>query len=267
MKEIKLNNKALVMVAGSSRGIQPKYYESGYWYKVNQNGYEGLSEYLVSLVLKCSNVDNFVVYRECLINDRKGCFSKSFLNKNEQFISFERLHYIHRDIPLLREVISMDSVPERIEYVKEFVYDTTGVDCTEYLSTILALDALVLNTDRHFNNLGIVINEVSGNARPAPIFDNGAALFSNVDLFDGLTFEENLDRITGEPFSANLDLQAYHAGIGLKIDYDMLNNMLKKEPPSRALETLQKQLELKRKLIPDFKKPVPGKNINSGIKR
>ncbi len=57
IKEYKLSPQALVMVQGSSKGTQPKYYENGYWYKVNQCGYEGLSEYLVSKVLECSNAE------------------------------------------------------------------------------------------------------------------------------------------------------------------------------------------------------------------
>lgn len=36
IKENKLSPQALVMVQGSSKGTQPKYYENGYWYKVNQ---------------------------------------------------------------------------------------------------------------------------------------------------------------------------------------------------------------------------------------
>ncbi len=44
------------MVAGSSIGTQKKYYEKGYWYKQNHVGFEGVSEYLASKVLSCSNI-------------------------------------------------------------------------------------------------------------------------------------------------------------------------------------------------------------------
>ena len=43
VKEYVLSPQALVMVQGSSKGTQPKYYEKGYWYKVNNLGYEGFS--------------------------------------------------------------------------------------------------------------------------------------------------------------------------------------------------------------------------------
>lgn len=33
MLDYRLSPEALVMVQGSSRGTQPKYYDKGYWYK------------------------------------------------------------------------------------------------------------------------------------------------------------------------------------------------------------------------------------------
>ena len=47
MRDYRLSPAALVMVQGSSKGTQPKYYEDGYWYKVNNVGYEGLAKRLV----------------------------------------------------------------------------------------------------------------------------------------------------------------------------------------------------------------------------
>ena len=81
VKEYVLSPQALVMVQGSSKGTQPKYYEKGFWYKVNNLGYEGYSEYLVSKVLECSNVDSYVKYEQCTINGRAGCRSKSFIRE------------------------------------------------------------------------------------------------------------------------------------------------------------------------------------------
>ena len=49
----------------SSKGNQFKWYKNGYWYKADQNGYEGLSEYVVSKLLEKSNLkkDEFVLFR------------------------------------------------------------------------------------------------------------------------------------------------------------------------------------------------------------
>ena len=70
MKDYKLSARAIVMVAGSSQGTQPKYYDKGYWYKDDYSGYEGKAEYLSSLVLSCSNINDYVRYDECMINGK-----------------------------------------------------------------------------------------------------------------------------------------------------------------------------------------------------
>ena len=88
MRDCRLSPAALVMVQGSSKGTQPKYYEDGYWYKVNNVGYEGLAERLASMLHSHSNIKNFVEYEQCMINGRPGCRSKNFVQENESFISF-----------------------------------------------------------------------------------------------------------------------------------------------------------------------------------
>ena len=101
-----LGPEALVMVQGSSKGAQPKYYQDGYWYKVNAAGYEGKSEELVSKVLSCSNVKKYVTYEQCMINGKAGCRSKNFLGENESFISFQRLFDIYEGGDLTALILS-----------------------------------------------------------------------------------------------------------------------------------------------------------------
>jgi hypothetical protein len=253
MKDYALDAKALVMVQGSSKGTQPKYFKDGYWYKADSEGYEGLSEYLVSLVLQCSNVKDYVIYEKCFINGKNGCRSRTFLSETESFISFERLYAVYEGGHLLDRIRVLPEAAERIRFVKEFVMDTVGMDCSEYLSWILALDAFTLNIDRHFNNLGVVIDSRDGVCRPAPVFDNGAALLSSWGRFHEETIEENLDLVYGQPFSANLRSQALEAGIGFELDYGRLERLLEGEPDSRALRVLKYQMAHEREFIPEFR--------------
>ena len=126
------------------------------------------------------------------------CVKKfSFLTTN-RFLSFHRLHELVRGGVSLDNIIrTHDTCAERINYIKEFLYDTLEYDCSEYLSQILSLDALLLNPDRHFNNLGVIINNQTGCCRTAPIFDNGAALLSNYrDYPCDIPFEEHLQHVT-----------------------------------------------------------------------
>ena len=249
MNEYLLSPQAIVMVQGSSKGAQRKYYEDGYWYKVNNAGYEGLAEYLVSRVLECSNIKDFVRYEQCNVNGRAGCRSESFLGTGEAFLSFQRLYELYTGENLQERIRLISDVSGRIRFVVDFVIDHTGLDCTEYLSQILTLDMLVLNTDRHFHNLGIVVNSITGEYKAAPVFDNGNSLLSDWEMFSEETIEENIEHVYGQPFSASLENQAYEAGIGLKLDYNRLDELLSHEPESRGMAVLRYQLERYRKMI------------------
>ena len=252
MRDYRLSPAALVMVQGSSKGTQPKYYEDGYWYKVNNVGYEGLAERLVSMILSHSNIRNFVEYEQCMINGRPGCRSKNFIQGNESFISFQRLYELYTGENLQNDIRVIADPRDRIQYVVDFVFDHTSVDCSEYLSQILALDMLILNTDRHFNNLGIIVDAETGLCSTAPIFDNGNSLLSDWERFHKDTLEENIELVYGQPFSSSLEAQARYAGIGLAVDYDGLELELENEKDSRGLQVLRYQLARYNEIIPDF---------------
>ena len=256
MKEFKLSHKALVMVQGSSKGIQPKYYEDGYWYKVNNVGYESIAERLASIVLKHSNVKEYVEYSECMINGRRGCVSKNFLKDNESFISFQRLYELYTGENLQDAIRTIGTVEGRIDMVCDFIYEHTGLEVKDYLSKILTLDMLILNTDRHFNNLGIVVNDKTSEYYIAPIFDNGNSLLSDWERFSEDSLEENIELVYGMPFSANLYSQAKAVGFGLELNYNELLKELEKEPNNRAVETLKIQLNKYRSVIKDIGEPV-----------
>lgn len=109
---------------------------------------------------------------------------------------------------------------------------------------------LILNSDRHFNNIGIIADVIRGVYKNAPVFDNGNSLLSNIGEYP---FEEPAqyyaEKIVGQPFSANLERQAWELGYGLKIDYGKLLRLLEKEPDSRALEILHFQLNRYEKIL------------------
>ena len=128
----------------------------------------------------------------------------------------------------------------------------------EKLTTKEDLDRYVKNYMKllPFNNLGIIYDSEKNVFREAPVFDNGAGLLSNVSKFPVFrSIEENSENIAGQPICANLDLQAYYAGITLQIDYEMFENLyIQTLKPSRALLVLKYQLQQKRKIFPDLKK-------------
>lgn len=252
INDYKLSPEAMVMVAGSSIGTQRKYYEKGFWYKQNNVGYEGTAEYLASKVLSCSNIQEYVEYERCKINGKDGCRSANFLSVQESFISLQRLYDTYHGGQLSERIRMIDGVKDRIGFVVNFVLDATGLDIREQLSKIATLDMLLLNTDRHFNNVGIVANVAKGIYKNAPVFDNGNALLSNIGEFPfDISIKDNIDNVIGQPFSVNLERQAMELGYGLKVNYEELNKILEKEPDSRGLETLRIQLKKYEPLIKD----------------
>ena len=115
----------------------------------------------------------------------------------------------------------------------------------------------IMNTDRHFNNIGIVADVSKDLYKNAPIFDNGNALLSNISEFGfDKSIESNIEKVVGQPFAANLERQAMELGFGLKINYSALLRFLSGEPNSRALETLQHQLNKYEKLMRDDNLPI-----------
>ncbi len=81
----------------SSKGNQLKWKKNGFWYKADYTGYEGLAEYIVSHLLKYSDLtpDEYVLYETEEIKYKNtvmlGCKSQDFLKSNEQLITVERI--------------------------------------------------------------------------------------------------------------------------------------------------------------------------------
>ena len=62
--------------------------------------------------------------------------------------------------------------------VREY-YEKLGKEFVEALNDMLVLDAIIMNTDRHFGNFGFIIdNKTNKIVAPAPLFDHGNALLN-----------------------------------------------------------------------------------------
>ena len=58
-------------------------------------------------------------------------------------------------------------------------YATLGQEFVDALDDMIVFDAVICNTDRHFGNFGVLIDNATNRiAKPAPLFDHGNALFS-----------------------------------------------------------------------------------------
>ena len=170
----------------SSKGNQEKWREGGRWYKLDQFGYEGLAETVVSRLLERSSVETdtpfrFVRYRmeRMLVHgrERNGCSSADFLNPGESIITLPHL-FRRMDRPLKDTLPGLSSDRKRLEYLARRTAELTGLEAfPQYLTLLLEIDGLFLNDDRHLNNIAVL--EKEGRFSYCPVFDHGAALLSN----------------------------------------------------------------------------------------
>lgn len=253
--DYKIKEELMIITSGSSKGTQVKYYADGYWYKKNRWGYEGLSETLVTEVLRCSNQNYYAEYEQCKINGIAGCRSKNFLKENESIITFQRLYEMYQGGNLEDAIRRYNSTKDRVDYILDFIYGKIRLDVKAYLSAILTLDMLTLNDDRHLNNLAIIMDAEQEIYKCAPIYDNGGALLSNFSEYHpDDEIEANIDKVIARPFSGSFEVQAEAVGFGLKLDYEKVEECIKKYPKSRAKEVLWLQLKRYQGILGESKK-------------
>ena len=203
----------------SSKGNQEKWQDGGRWYKLDQFGYEGLAETVISRLLEHSSIETdtpfrFVRYRMERMNvhgrDRNGCSSANFLQRGESIITLS--HLFKREGLLLRDILTrLSSDKKRIAWLAEETAALTGLELfPQYLTLLFEVDALFLNDDRHLNNIAVL--EKSGRFDYCPIFDNGAGLLSNVQMAPMDIDPAALIRTAkARPFNSTFNRQVIHA--------------------------------------------------------
>lgn len=172
----------------SSKGNQEKWQDGGIWYKLDQFGYEALAEVFTAHLLEYSNIETdfpftFVRYRmERLLvhgRERTGCSSQSFLKTGESIITLAHLFRQFTGKPLAETLSRLPSDKKRMAYLAKETANITGLSLfPQYLTLLFEIDGLVLNDDRHLNNIAVIARD--GGFDYCPIFDQGAGLLSNV---------------------------------------------------------------------------------------
>lgn len=235
-----------IAVNGFSEGTQIKYKKDSFWYKIDRLGEEGMVEYLVSNILRFSDLSDkeYVLYENGMINGRKGCRSKEFReNEYDSFVTYNRLYKNVTGGDLQQVIDFFDTIEERFQFVIDFIRKTTEYDCRNYLKKVFTLDMITLNTDRHFNNLGFIYNSRTG-YRDAPLFDNGLALLNgNVSVNRNFPIEDNVKRVVARPFSGSHEKMFNYIGKGFSLDIEEACHWLKLQSDSYYKDVLLYQLK------------------------
>lgn len=199
----------------SSKGNQLKWCCDKYWYKADYTGYEGLSEYVISHLLKKTslNESEFVCYEteEIRYNSRifKGCKSVNFLKDDWQIITLERLFQGFMGESLNKCIYRISDHTERLRFIVEQTERITGLKhFGEYMSKLLTIDAFFLNEDRHTHNIAVLMNG-KGEYALCPIFDNGASLLADttMDYPMGSDIYELIECVKSKTFCRDFDEQ------------------------------------------------------------
>ncbi len=251
MEEIYLDSKYLVYDDGTSDGTQDKYFKDGIWYKVDRYGGEGYNEELSSKLLSCTDLhlDEFVNYQQVIINGKMGCKSNSFLQGHEEYVSIYRLHKNVTGIDIATVFSNMD-FEDQADYIVSFVSKETGLNIEKMLGNIFFVDKLILNDDRHFNNIGLIFDGDS--FREAPIFDNGKSFFcgnKSYNLKRG--YQQNLRSVRFKPFITSIGMMQQRFPSDININWDRMNCFLN-----------EIQLELHKTILLQQLKPILDQDCN-----
>ena len=131
---------------------------------------------------------------------------------------------------------------ERIQFVTRFIRAIAGIDISDYLSKVFSLDRIILNEDRHLNNLALIFTGTK--FLPAPIFDNGISLLTaNQSVNWRLPLEENIKKVVARPFSGSHEKMQNYFGKGFQINMEAVLDWLAKEPQSHEKEVLEYQIK------------------------
>lgn len=230
----------------SSRGNQFKWVEDDVWYKADALGYEGLSEYVIAELLKHSSLKNseYVDYQLEKLkignNVFNGCKSISFLSPDEELITLERLFQLYAGESLTSYISQISSVKERVRRTVDIFQTLCGFSgFGEYLSKIIVIDAMFLNDDRHFHNIALIRNRVTEQYRFAPVFDNGAALLSDMmysypyDIDISSTCRSVKSKSFDESFEKQLD--AFEELYGLNMTFSFSEEEIESVVQSAAI--------------------------------
>lgn len=181
-QDIKTNDRQ------SSKGNQLKWKKNDIWYKADYTGYEGLVEYVVSELLKYTNLkeNEYVIYTPVEMKYKtqtyRGAKSHNFLHDGWQIITLERLFMNKHGKSLNQAIWTIKEPKDRLSFiVNEVIKMTNLVNFGIYMNKILTLDAFFLNEDRHTHNIAVLMNE-NGDFDYCPIFDNGAGLLSDTTM-------------------------------------------------------------------------------------
>lgn len=141
--------------------------------------------------------------------------------------------------------------------VREY-YEKLGQTFVDALNDMLVLDAIIMNTDRHFGNFGFIVdNKTNKIVAPAPLFDHGNALL-NFAGRDDLENEKALNEYANTLVPCVYDdfigtakkvlIQKHREGLRKLLEFKFKKNS-RYNLPDKRLKLLEKMIQIRAKAI------------------
>lgn len=257
-------------VSSSPKGNQPKWESGVKFYKQDNFPNESLAEYLVSLFLESSNCPvPFIPYR---LERRDICSSPNYKPRYlmfpfAQMLTFELVfdestQRVGKGSPTFnfwyKRLWSRLSSEGRAQYLIELFakYGVPQEESLAYLTAMVELDTLVFNTDRHFNNFGLIYDLEDQRYKPMFLFDQGFSLAVGEGVLGSVRKLTDPYRVKMQPFSTTLSKNR-RALPDFKFEFDVIKFLTLLQgtcplPKEELKETTQFKV-LKRRLITEYK--------------
>ena len=141
--------------------------------------------------------------------------------------------------------------------VREY-YEKLGQNFVDALNDMIVLDAIIMNTDRHFGNFGFIVdNKTNKIVAPAPLFDHGNALF-NFAGRDDMDSEKALNEYANtlvpcvyDDFigtAKNVLTQKHREGLRKLLEFKFKKNS-RYNLPDKRLKMLEKMIQTRAKSL------------------
>lgn len=208
---IRVLQSELLALTSNSKGDAAKWYlsEQDCFVKANRVDHgreyqDSIAEVIASRLAKQMGIP-CVEYALCWIQEEDrtpllGTISRNFCGAEESYLSFETM------LENSYEPVSWGkSARENYDLTLNWIKALTGLDGQAYLDSMLLLDSLICNEDRHLNNFGVLQDLSRRTYRFPPLFDNGYALgFLQAEY---KLVEQYLYSCKAKPFSTSLTKQ------------------------------------------------------------
>ena len=204
--DLKSENIKRLSYISSSKGNQDKYYDCNTKeYIKSQFEYQDIYwkdymvEHLSYIVGSQINSKTDILKQDVVLlsNGLYGCKSKDFAI-NSQYIPFSRFSD-YKSISRMRDKSYKVFKSILDSYTK---FNIAEEDIIDYISTIIIIDFLLCNEDRHFNNFGLLLDSNNNYSLP-PIFDCGLGLFEHDTKYQNKQLIEAKQLLDCKPFDRN----------------------------------------------------------------